>query len=93
MILYHSTTNKKAKLYSQTGYIRKPVRGFDNLQAAMAWSLKIDGSRKVFYRIDTDEITGSDNVHKLPDHHNQFGSAWWIDDNVPYEKISCEFSA
>jgi hypothetical protein len=47
MILYHATTPKKAKLYSQTGHIIKPVRGFTTLQAAMAWAMKV--SRTVLW--------------------------------------------
>lgn len=32
-------------------------------------------------------------AYKLPDHHNSFGEAWWIDGDVPIENISCVFSA
>lgn len=85
MILYHATTPKKAKLYNQTGHIIKPVRGFTTLQAAMAWAIKVN--RTVIY-----EISG-DNFYKLPDHHNKFGEAWWIDENIPYQNIKCIFSA
>lgn len=83
--LYHATTPKKARLYRQTGYIRKPVRGFTTLQGAMAWSLKVE--RKVIY-----EITGTDaNCHKMPDHHNAWGEAWWFDENI--SDFRCVFSA
>lgn len=82
MILYHSTTPKKAKRYKETGYIIKPVRGFTTLQAAMAWSMKV--GRTVIYQIECDA------PHKLPDHHNEFGEAWWNDGNV--SKFKCVFS-
>jgi hypothetical protein len=93
MKLYHATTPNKAKQYKQTGSIIKPVRGFTSLQAAMLWSLSIESKRTVFYEINTDDITDKENVHKLPDHHNQFGEAWWIDNNVPVENIKCVLSA
>jgi len=84
MKLYHATTTKKTKLYHNTGYIRKPVRGFTTLQAAMAWSMKV--GRKVIYEIDAEKEI----CHKLPDHHNRFGDAWWIDSNV--SDFKCVFS-
>lgn len=34
-ILYHATTQKKAKQYRQTGQIKSPVRGFTTIEAAM----------------------------------------------------------
>ena len=74
MTLYHATTPKKAKLYRETGCIRKPVRGFTTLTAAMAWALKV--GRSVIY-----EVSG-EQAYKLPDHHNNFGEAWWIDEDV-----------
>ena len=82
MVLYHVTTNKKAKMYRQTGAIIRPVRGFDTLQGAMAWAIKT--GRKVIYRIE-----GSP-VYKLPDHHNIWGNAWWIDKDV--KDFKCVFS-
>lgn len=83
LILYHVTTNKKAKHYNNTGYIISPVRGFTTLQAALAWACKV--GRTVIY-----EIEGND-CHKLPDHHNAFGDAWWVDHHV--YKFKCVFSA
>ena len=83
MILYHSTTKKKAKKYRETGHIIKPVRGFTTLQGAMAWSIKV--GRTVIYQIEGEK------AYKLPDHHNEFGEAWWIDEDV--EKYRCIFSA
>lgn len=92
MFLYHATTAKKAKLYNETGHILKPVRGFTSLQAAMLWSLSIKGRRTVFYEINTDDIIKNENVHKLPDHHNEFGEAWWIDGDVDIKSIKCVLS-
>lgn len=85
--IYHATTPKKAALYRQTGHIIGPVRGFDTLIGAMAWALSIEGRRSVILAV---EATSSDVVHKLPDHHNQFGTAWWIDENV--KNWVCVFS-
>jgi hypothetical protein len=85
MILYHSTTPKKAKLYKETGYICKPVRGFTTLQAAMAWSMKV--GRTVIYQVEGEP------TYKLPDHHNRFGEAWWCDSDIAYKNIKCVFSA
>lgn len=85
MKLYHATTEKKAKNYRITGYIKKPVRGFTTLQAAMAWAMKV--GRTVIYEINETP------AYKLPDHHNIFGEAWWIDMDVPVDNIKCVFSA
>lgn len=86
MKLYHVTTPKKARLYRQTGYIAKPVRGFTTLQAAMAWAMKVN--RTVIY-----EVTHimPDVFYKLPDHHNKFWEARWIDADV--HTFVCVFSA
>lgn len=83
MKLYHATTPKKARLYRESGRIISPVRGFTTLQAAMAWSMKVQ--RTVIYEID------APNPHKLPDHHNKFGEAWWNDGDV--YNFTCVFSA
>ena len=83
MKLYHTTSSKKAKKYRESGFIRKPVRGFTTLMAAMAWSIKT--GRRVIYEIECNQ------PYKLPDHHNQFGEAWWNDDDV-YD-FKCVFSA
>ena len=87
MTIYHVTTPKKAKKYRETGHINKPVRGFTTLTAAMAWAIKTN--RTVIYRIEYD----TSSCYKLPDHHNSFGDAWWVDANVPIENIKCVFSA
>ena len=81
MILYHVTTPKKARKYHGTGYIKKPVRGFDTLMGAMVWAIKV--GRKVIYRINCE------NVYLLPDHHNKHGKAWWANENVPINNIKC----
>lgn len=83
MTLYHATTPAKAKKYRDCGAIHGPVRGFTTLQAAMAWALKVN--RTVIYEIFCED------AHKLPDHHNRFGDAWWNDGNVT--DFKCVFSA
>jgi hypothetical protein len=74
MILYHATTPKKAKLYRHSGRIIAPVRGFTTPAGAMAWAMKT--GRTVIMEIQCP------NPHKLPDHHNTFGEAWWNDGDV-----------
>ena len=74
MKLYHATTQKKAKQYRQSGAIHAPVRGFTTMQAAMAWAMKV--GRVVILEFEADK------PHKLPDHHNVFGEAWWNDGDV-----------
>lgn len=82
LTLLHATTPRKAKRYRESGFIRKPVRGFTTIQGAMAWSMCV--GRTVIY-----EVSGED-CHKLPDHHNEFGNAWWIDHDV--NLFRCVFS-
>ena len=81
MILYHVTTEKKAKKYRTTGWINSPVRGFNTLNAAMFWAMKV--GRKVIYEFE------ADNPYKLPDHHNEFGYAYWNDGDVKNFKCRC----
>jgi hypothetical protein len=83
MILYHATTEKKAKNYRAHGHIKAPVRGFTTIMAAMAWAMKVN--RTVIYEIKCDR------PHKLPDHHNKFGEAWWNDGDIT--EFKCVFSA
>lgn len=85
MKFYHVTTEKKARLYHKTGYIKAPVRGFDTLQASMAWAIKT--GKKVIYACNADKL------HKMPDHHNQFGEAWWNDGDISMNDCKCVFSA
>lgn len=73
-VLYHVTTQAKAKRYRDAGRINAPVRGFTTVEGAMFWAMKV--GRKVIYEIQVD------NPHKLPDHHNLFGEAWWNDGDV-----------
>lgn len=85
MKLYHVAKERSARLYRESGFIKAPVRGFDTLLAAMAWAMKVE--RKVIYEIEVEV------VHKLPDHHNEFGNAWWADEDVPMERLRCVYSA
>lgn len=83
MILYHATTPNKAKRYRESGRIIAPVRGFTTPAAAMAWAMKV--GRTVILEVEFD------NPHKLPDHHNIFGEAWWNDGDV--KEWKCLYSA
>lgn len=85
MILYHVTSEKNARHYHESGCIKKPVRGFTTLMAALAWACKT--GRKVIYEVQGEQC------YKLPDHHNAFGEAWWIDEDISLDKIKCVFSA
>jgi hypothetical protein len=49
----------------------------------MAWAIKV--GRKVIYEID------ATSPHKLPDHHNEFGEAWWNDGDIT--EFKCSYSA
>ncbi len=82
LTLYHATTPKKVQHYHASGRIIAPVRGFTTLQAAMAWACKT--GRSVVLAVHGEDC------HKLPDHHNAFGEAWWIDHDVSAWK--CVFS-
>ena len=83
MKLYHATTQKKAKRYRESGKIHSPVRGFTTEKAAMAWAMKV--GRTVIIEFE------AYNAHKLPDHHNIFGEAWWNDGDIL--DYRCVFSA
>jgi hypothetical protein len=83
MVLYHATTPKKAKKYRDSGCIKAPVRGFDSLTAALAWAVKT--RRSVIYSFL------AESPHKLPDHHNKYGTAWWCEKDVVH--FTCEYSA
>ena len=86
-MLYHVTTEKKAKRYRESGMIHSPVRGFDSLLSAMFWAMKT--GRKVIYKIECEESK----TYKLPDHHNEFGSAYWTETVIFYKNIECVVSA
>lgn len=83
MILYHVTSEKLARKYRQNGRIKSPVRGFTTVPAAMAWAIKT--GRKVILEFEATR------AHKLPDHHNAWGYAWWNDGDI--HEWSCVFSA
>lgn len=83
MILYHATTPKKIKKYHESGFIKSPVRGFTTIKAAMAWAMKTQ--RSIILSIDAYD------PNKLPDHHNEFGDAWWNDGDIKIWK--CVYSA
>jgi hypothetical protein len=51
--------------------------------AAMAWAMKV--GRVVILEFEAYQ------PHKLPDHHNQYGEAWWNDGNI--KEWKCVFSA
>ena len=85
--MFHVTTSRKAKLYRQSGFILGPVRGFDTLQAAMLWAMRV--GRKGIYRVECSPTRPSPQM--LPDHHNQFGTAWWCG-TVPVDDIECVVS-
>lgn len=74
MILYHVTTPAKVKKYHASGCIHSPVRGFDTPMAAMAWAIRT--GRTVILKVEADK------PYKLPDHHNEFGTAWWNDGDI-----------
>lgn len=82
MMLYHATTPRKLARYRATGAILRPVSGFTTLEGAREWASHVCG-RTVFVR-----FVGKD-CHKLPDHHNRFGEAWWSDTDVDaYEVLT-----
>ena len=85
--IYHVCTKRHMNKYRGSGHIKKPVRGFNNITAAMAWALKT--GRKIILEIDVSDMLSD--VHKLPDHHNKWGEAWWIDRDVPLEKTKKAF--
>ena len=77
MRLYHVTTEKKARLYRECHAIRAPVRGFTTLLAATVWAMRV--GRRVILLIECPEPA---RCHKLPDHHNKWGEAWWYDGDI-----------
>lgn len=83
MKLYHVTTSGKVKRYHHSRRIISPVRGFTTLQAAMAWAIKT--KRNIILSFEAEK------THKMPDHHNMFGEAWWNDEDI--KEWKCEFSA
>jgi hypothetical protein len=87
LILYHVTTPRKARQYRASGQINRIVRGFTTLLSAMAWAIQT--GRAVIYQVDTGDLS----CWKMPDHHNEWGEAWWVEGDVPIGQIKCVFSA
>lgn len=84
-VLFHVTTGRKVKAYHASGCIKSPVRGFDTLQAAMAWAMKV--GRKVIMHVEC-----KNSPQMLPDHHNAWGRAWWTDE-ISIDRVKCVYSA
>lgn len=74
-------SNPERLFHCTTPHQRKP-----SYMARVAWCIKTHRSVII-------EITGWDecDIRKLPDHHNMFGTAYWIDMDVINTK--CVFSA
>ena len=64
MIVYHVTTVKKLNRYLQNGYIKPPVRAWENLYQAERMS--ISTGRKIILRLNF-----PDNAEKLEGHFGQ----------------------
>lgn len=64
MVVYHVTSAKKLNKYLENGYIKSPVRAWENLQQAERMS--ISTGRKVILRLNF-----PDNAEKLEGHFNQ----------------------
>ena len=64
MVVYHVTTLKKLNKYLKTGYIKPPVRAWENIQQAERMS-KSTG-RKIILRLKF-----PDNAPKYEGHFNQ----------------------
>ena len=83
MILYHVTTPKKVRAYRESGQINPPVRGFDTVAAALFWAAKT--GRGVILKIEP----GCENTYMLPDHHNQYGRAFWTSESIKSWMSEC----
>ena len=64
MIVYHVTTNKKLNKYINSGYIKPPVRAWENIEQAERMS--ISTGRRVILR-----LRFPDDAPKLEGHFNQ----------------------
>jgi len=64
MTVYHVTTLKKLNKYLKTGYIKPPVRAWENIQQAERMSKSTD--RKIILRLKF-----PDNAPKYEGHFNQ----------------------
>lgn len=85
ILLYHCTTPKKFERYTSSKCILPPIRGFNTLEGAIAWGLKVRRSIIIAIPCDT-------KVYKLPDHHNKFGIAYWYDKQVAFADLSIVFN-
>lgn len=74
--LFHVTTRKKLDHYKGSKRILCPVRGFTTLEAAKEWANHT--GRNIILELPVND----ERLHKLPDHHNQHGQAWWLDEDV-----------
>jgi hypothetical protein len=82
MKLYHATSKRKYAQYLKTGYIKSPVRGWDNMEAAKWWLKAYKGNDMVL------EIEAN-NAWEMKDHSRQcrIGKAYWNVGNVYEFKI------
>ena len=80
--MYHVTTPKKLAKYIISGRIISPVRGFSTLAAAQEWARLTQRSTILSFQ--------STNAWKLPDHHNQYGTAWWNEGDIPLKDLTHE---
>lgn len=78
--LFHVTTPNKLAKYQISGRIIAPVRGFSTIEAAEKWA-RLTG-RTMILKIN------ATNCWKLPDHHNEFGTAWWTETDIKEWDIS-----
>lgn len=74
--LYHCTTPAKIQKYYNTGKIIKPVRGFVNPLAAFLWASS--HGRNIILEVSGEAF----NAHRLPDHHNVAGEAWYFNQDI-----------
>lgn len=56
------------------------------MPAALAWGMKT--GRSVVLKIPVAVV--ADRLHKLPDHHNKYGEAWWLENDA--KDWDCEWS-
>lgn len=64
MIVYHCCSNKKLQKYLKNGYIKSPVRAWDDIKQAERMS--ISTGRKIILRLKF-----PDNANKLEGHFNK----------------------
>lgn len=84
-LLYHATTPKKFEKYQTSKCIIPPIRVFNTIEGAIAWSLH--ARRSIIIAIPCNK-----KVYKLPDHHNRFGIAYWCDGSVAFEDLTIVFN-